>query len=111
MGCTFFCWGSAIRNSPAPYGAKVSKIFRPPPPNLVSEILVYDGVETMEAVIKILWFLYLVHHSVFLLITHANSGSYSINLKTGKHAYSFDLIELFSVAGHRAVEKCTSRQT
>jgi len=41
----------------------------------------------------------------------ASSGSYSINLKTGKHPFSFDLIELFSVAGQHAVEKCVSRQT
>jgi hypothetical protein len=67
----------------------------PPPTNLVSEILVYDGVETMEAEIKSLWFLYFVHHPVFSLITHASSGSNSVNLKTGKHAYSFDMIELF----------------
>lgn len=39
------------------------------------------------------------------------SGSYPINLKTGTHAYSFDLIELFSVDGPHAVEKCTSCQT
>jgi hypothetical protein len=38
-------------------------------------------------------------------------GSYSISLKIGKHAYSFDLMELLSVAGQSAIEKCTSRQT
>jgi len=48
----------------------VQRLINPPPLNLVSEILIYDGVETMEAVIKILWFIYLVHHPVFLLITH-----------------------------------------
>ena len=105
----FFCWGSAIWNSPS-YASKVNE---PPPPK--KKIAFWNlgiwwcgkyGNCNYDFVVSLLDPL----SSIFVTNT-CNIGSYYINLKTEKHVYSFDLIELFWLAGQCAVETCISRQT